>query len=193
MTCRPAKKSRPSASPDVLLGDCSYFWWVPMTLDSLVNELPKSYTPQDIALVRRAFEVAATAHEGQLRKSGEAYIEHPLAVARILANLRSGLAHDRRGAAARRGRRHADEGAGSGRGVRGGGRQPGGWRHQAGRHRRDGQPPARQPRSQGRKPPQDAAGDGRRRARRAHQAGGSPPQHADARLHAPGEAAPHLA
>ena len=59
-----------------------------MTLDSLVNELPKSYTPQDIALVRRAFELAATAHEGQLRKSGEAYIEHPLEVARILANLR---------------------------------------------------------------------------------------------------------
>ena len=59
-----------------------------MTLDSLVNELPKSYTPQDIALVRRAFELAAAAHEGQLRKSGEAYIEHPLEVARILANLR---------------------------------------------------------------------------------------------------------
>ena len=59
-----------------------------MTLDSLVNELPKNYTPQDIALVRRAFELAAIAHEGQLRKSGEAYIEHPLEVARILANLR---------------------------------------------------------------------------------------------------------
>ena len=26
-----------------------------MTLDSLVSELPKNYTPQDIALVRRAF------------------------------------------------------------------------------------------------------------------------------------------
>ena len=59
-----------------------------MTLDGLVNELPKNYTPQDIALVRRAFELAATAHEGQFRKSGEAYIEHPLEVARILANLR---------------------------------------------------------------------------------------------------------
>jgi RelA/SpoT family (p)ppGpp synthetase len=59
-----------------------------MTLDILVNELPKSYTQQDIALVRRAFEVAEIAHEGQKRKSGEPYIQHPLAVARILANLR---------------------------------------------------------------------------------------------------------
>ena len=59
-----------------------------MTLDSLVNELPKSYTPQDIAMIRRAYDVAATAHEGQKRKSGEPYIQHPLAVARILANLR---------------------------------------------------------------------------------------------------------
>ena len=32
--------------------------------------------------------MASAAHEGQLRKSGEAYIQHPLAVARILANLR---------------------------------------------------------------------------------------------------------
>jgi GTP pyrophosphokinase len=59
-----------------------------MTLDSLVNELPKSYTQQDIALVRRAYEAAAAAHEGQQRKSGEPYIQHPLEVARILATLR---------------------------------------------------------------------------------------------------------
>ena len=59
-----------------------------MTLDSLISELPKSYLPQDIALVRRAYEVAAAAHDGQLRKSGEPYIEHPLQVARTLADLR---------------------------------------------------------------------------------------------------------
>ena len=59
-----------------------------MTLDSLVNELPKSYTQQDITLVRRAYEAAAAAHEGQQRKSSEPYIQHPLEVARILATLR---------------------------------------------------------------------------------------------------------
>ena len=34
-----------------------------MTLDSLVSELPKSYTQQDIALVRRAYELAAAVHD----------------------------------------------------------------------------------------------------------------------------------
>ena len=37
--------------------------------------------------VRRAYEIAANAHEGQLRKSGEKYITHPVAVAGILAEL----------------------------------------------------------------------------------------------------------
>jgi len=38
-----------------------------------------------VELVRSAYEVAASAHEGQLRKSGDPFITHPLAVARILA------------------------------------------------------------------------------------------------------------
>ncbi len=59
-----------------------------MTWDNLANRLPKSFTPQDVALVRRAFEVALTAHGDQKRKSGEPYIAHPLAVAGILADLR---------------------------------------------------------------------------------------------------------
>jgi len=37
--------------------------------------------------LRRAHDVAAAAHEGQLRLSGEPYIEHPLAVATLLAEL----------------------------------------------------------------------------------------------------------
>ncbi len=38
-------------------------------------------------LVTRAYSVAAAAHAGQVRKSGEAYIHHPLAVATIVADL----------------------------------------------------------------------------------------------------------
>ncbi len=38
-------------------------------------------------LVTRAYSVAASAHAGQVRKSGEAYIHHPLAVATIVADL----------------------------------------------------------------------------------------------------------
>jgi guanosine-3',5'-bis(diphosphate) 3'-pyrophosphohydrolase len=44
--------------------------------------------PQQVALVRRAYEVGAHAHDGQRRKSGEPYITHPVAVAGILAELR---------------------------------------------------------------------------------------------------------
>jgi len=39
------------------------------------------------ALIRRAYEVAAEAHEGQVRMSGDPYIVHPVAVASILADL----------------------------------------------------------------------------------------------------------
>jgi GTP pyrophosphokinase len=39
------------------------------------------------ALISRAYATAANAHAGQIRNSGEPYIEHPLAVATIVAEL----------------------------------------------------------------------------------------------------------
>ena len=59
-----------------------------MTWDSLLSQLPKSYSQQDVALVRRAYELALSSHGEQKRNSGEPYIIHPLAVAGILAELR---------------------------------------------------------------------------------------------------------
>lgn len=44
--------------------------------------------PGQVALVREACHFAAEAHVGQRRKSGEPYIFHPLAVARVLADVR---------------------------------------------------------------------------------------------------------
>jgi GTP diphosphokinase / guanosine-3',5'-bis(diphosphate) 3'-diphosphatase len=41
----------------------------------------------DAALLRRAYDVAARWHEGQVRKSGAPYITHPLAVAILLADI----------------------------------------------------------------------------------------------------------
>jgi RelA/SpoT family (p)ppGpp synthetase len=52
-------------------------------------KLLAEYLPQDqIAEVRRAYEFGAQEHKGQSRTSGEPYIFHPLAVARILAEMR---------------------------------------------------------------------------------------------------------
>ncbi|MGQ9489744.1 MAG: RelA/SpoT family protein [Anaerolineae bacterium] len=56
--------------------------------DQLRNRLPKTYSPDDVELVRRAYELACAAHGEQRRKSGELYIVHPVAVASILAGLR---------------------------------------------------------------------------------------------------------
>ena len=41
----------------------------------------------DTSLIVHAYEVARAAHEGQVRRSGDPYIQHPLAVAKILAEL----------------------------------------------------------------------------------------------------------
>ncbi len=43
--------------------------------------------PTQIAEIRRAYEFGAAAHEGQTRKSGEPYIQHPLEVTCILADM----------------------------------------------------------------------------------------------------------
>ncbi|MGH9125155.1 MAG: HD domain-containing protein, partial [Acidimicrobiales bacterium] len=42
---------------------------------------------QDPAMIVQAYDLAAEAHDGQYRKSGEAYITHPVSVATILAGL----------------------------------------------------------------------------------------------------------
>ncbi len=50
---------------------------------ALLRDLKPKLKPKDKALVRLAFEMAADAHRTMRRKSGEPYILHPLAVARI--------------------------------------------------------------------------------------------------------------
>ncbi len=73
----------------------------PGSLDELIEHLPRTYTDDDIAFIRSAYEVANEAHADVPRASGEPYIIHPLAVAGILADLRldakaiaAGLLHD---------------------------------------------------------------------------------------------------
>ena len=59
----------------------------PVTIEMILDAV-KSYSPKaDLDLIRRAYELARKAHEGQTRVSGEAYIIHPLHVAQILTQL----------------------------------------------------------------------------------------------------------
>jgi guanosine-3',5'-bis(diphosphate) 3'-pyrophosphohydrolase len=54
-----------------------------------LKELLETYLdPAKVEIVLKAYEVAEEAHRGQTRKTGEPYIFHPVAVARILARLR---------------------------------------------------------------------------------------------------------
>jgi guanosine-3',5'-bis(diphosphate) 3'-pyrophosphohydrolase len=57
-------------------------------LEELLAELATYSDDADQELVRRAFRFAASAHEGQQRRSGEPFITHPVGVATICAELR---------------------------------------------------------------------------------------------------------
>ena len=67
----------------------------------LVQRVTKYHPSADISMIEKAYQVAKKAHDGQVRKSGEPYIIHPLCVAIILADLEldkesiaAGLLHD---------------------------------------------------------------------------------------------------
>ncbi|MEI7950948.1 MAG: bifunctional GTP diphosphokinase/guanosine-3',5'-bis pyrophosphate 3'-pyrophosphohydrolase [Gammaproteobacteria bacterium] len=57
------------------------------TIDALASKLSTYLEPAQVNLVRRAFYYAAEAHDGQIRRSGEPYVTHPLAVAGILQDM----------------------------------------------------------------------------------------------------------
>ena len=74
---------------------------VTIPLEKLLEQLPENYTVKDRDLVMRAYQTAEEAHREQKRHSGEPYINHCIAVASILADLKvppevvaAGLLHD---------------------------------------------------------------------------------------------------
>ncbi|MDD6631552.1 MAG: bifunctional (p)ppGpp synthetase/guanosine-3',5'-bis(diphosphate) 3'-pyrophosphohydrolase [Agathobacter sp.] len=86
-TCN-IRQSKEFVSPDELFND-------------LLESIRKYHPSADLSLVEKAYKVAYDAHKGQVRKSGEPYIMHPLCVAIILADLEldketiaAGLLHD---------------------------------------------------------------------------------------------------
>jgi guanosine-3',5'-bis(diphosphate) 3'-pyrophosphohydrolase len=58
-----------------------------MTIHELIDRVHQYDPSADQAWLTRVYEVADAAHQGQRRASGESYIEHPLAVAGVLAEL----------------------------------------------------------------------------------------------------------
>lgn len=67
----------------------------------LISRVRKYHPSDDISMIEKAYRVANEAHAGQVRKSGEPYIIHPLYVAIILADLEmdketicAGILHD---------------------------------------------------------------------------------------------------
>jgi len=71
-----------------------------VTIESLIN-LIKTYNPDAVSEVKKAYDLAEQLHKNQYRQSGEPYIVHPLSVAYILAEMHAdcdtlcaGLLHD---------------------------------------------------------------------------------------------------
>ena len=71
------------------------------TIDQLLERVQSYQSDADLGMVRKAYEFSAKAHEGQIRRSGEPYVKHPIAVAGVLTSLKTdvtaivaGLLHD---------------------------------------------------------------------------------------------------
>ena len=69
--------------------------------NQLIEKMKTYHPSNDFSMVEKAYKLASEAHSGQLRKSGEPYIVHPLKVAYILAELEldietivAGILHD---------------------------------------------------------------------------------------------------
>ena len=73
----------------------------PKSIDDLIDRVKEYFPNADFDIIRKAYTFSEKAHEGQIRRSGEPYISHPLSVAAILADLQldlpsiiTGLLHD---------------------------------------------------------------------------------------------------
>jgi GTP pyrophosphokinase len=70
-------------------------------LSDILTRVEAYHPAADVDLIKKAYVYAAKAHDGQLRKSGDPYVVHPLSVASIITELRldvpsvcAGLLHD---------------------------------------------------------------------------------------------------
>ena len=69
--------------------------------DDILEKVSFLYSEKDITILKKAYVFAARAHKGQVRRSGEPYLSHPLEVAQMLSEMKldcvtlaAGLLHD---------------------------------------------------------------------------------------------------
>jgi len=60
-----------------------------MDIDQLLDRVKSYNADADLGVVRKAYEFSAKAHQGQRRRSGEPYLQHPIAVAGVLTSLKT--------------------------------------------------------------------------------------------------------
>lgn len=60
------------------------------TIDDVINEAKTYIKEENLDIVKKAYTIASNMHEGQFRKSGDPYIQHPIEVAYILTTLNTG-------------------------------------------------------------------------------------------------------
>jgi GTP pyrophosphokinase len=70
-------------------------------INDILDQVASYYKEADLALIEKAYIFSAKVHQGQVRLSGEPYLNHPLSVAKILSDLKldeysiaTGLLHD---------------------------------------------------------------------------------------------------
>ena len=74
---------------------------IDLSTEKFIQDMSEINPKYDDSVIIKAYEIARTLHDGQFRKSGEPYIIHPVAVAKILAGfgmdnetIIAGLLHD---------------------------------------------------------------------------------------------------
>src|SRR2546428_9249970 len=72
-----------------------------LRLNDILDRVAGYHPDPDLDVVKKAYVYSAKVHQGQIRKSGEPYLVHPLEVAGLLADLKldeasivAGLLHD---------------------------------------------------------------------------------------------------
>lgn len=77
-----------TSSSDNSVDDAAVLGSAALTITRLADKISLYLDPAEVQQVKRAYYYAEQAHDGQFRRSGEAYVSHPLAVADILADMR---------------------------------------------------------------------------------------------------------